>query len=173
MTHHFFDRPESFGPEEVGPIFLPYPDLAFGQWYFQVNHQTQKVCAGFTIRNVGRSAPGRSFQVVVGINLQANGRNIYSEQIFTIPEDAIIGPGFQTPCSERELVYRDEVPDANYTFYGLIDPNHELIDTNRSNNYNEINWRWYTPKFLSQGGTVRLDVETEPGGVAAFVKRDR
>jgi hypothetical protein len=137
-----------------------------------VNHQARKVCAGFTIRNVGRAAPSGAFRVVVGINLQANGANRYSENIFTIPASTVIGAGFQTPCSERELVYRDEVADANYTFYGLIDPNHDIVDTNRSNGYNELNWRWYNPQFLDQGDAVRLDVETPQGGVAAFVKGD-
>jgi len=169
MPHHFFDRPESIGPHEVGEIFLPYPDLAFGQWYFQVNHQAKTLCVGYTLRNVGRSAPSGSFRVVVGINLRKNGVNTYSEEIFTIPADTIITAGFQTPCSTRELVYRDEVPDAEYTFYALIDPNHELVDTNRSNNYSELSWRFYNPKFLSKGDTVRLDIETQPGGEAAFV----
>ncbi len=170
MPHHFFDRPESIGPEEVGGVFLPYPDLAFGQWYFNINHQAKTLCVGYTLRNVGRSAPSSSFRVVVGTYLRKNGVGIYSEEIFTIPEDAIIGAGFQTPCSQKELVYRDEVPDAEYTFYALIDPNFELIDTNRSNNSSELKWRFYSPKFLSKGETARLDIEMQPGGEAAFVK---
>ena len=145
-----------------------YPDLALGQFYVQLNHTAKTICVGVNIRNYG-AATTESFKVVIGISV----KNTYSEEIFTIPENTIIVGDFQSPCSQRELIYRNDDWGAVYTFYALLDSEYAVVDTNRANNYDEQTWWTYSPAMLKTTKPVRIEAETSADGVTRITKKPK
>lgn len=137
----------------------PYPDLCAYQIYVNVNHSLRRICVGAVVRNLGGAPPERSWQVAIGITYIKQGVTISTQEIFTIPQNQIIGPdGFETPCSEGELIYRDEDSGAVYTLEALVDVAQELIDLDRGNNYSQVTTWWVNPATAAKYRRVKLDM---------------
>lgn len=147
------------GPTVYAP---PYPDLVAGSIFVRVNHTNQRICVGALIRNEGGGPPGRPWQLAIGITFVKAGVTISSQELFTISQNQVIGwGGFESPCSEAELVYRDEDAGAVYTLEALVDVNHELVDLDRSNNYREGKTWWVNPSAVAKKRRVRFDMSGE------------
>jgi hypothetical protein len=141
----------------IGPLFEPppYPDLAVSQVYVGVNRSEGTMCAGAYVENLGGAPPDRPFTIAIAVTLlkEPDYTAEYFE-LFSIPQDVEFP--LQTPCTQAELAYRDLPGSARYTIEVLIDPEYELYDLNRANNFYSIPWWIVSPAMAKGTEPVRI-----------------
>lgn len=124
------------------------PDLVPHTVTIQVNHTQRTICVAAVIHNRGGADVDGPFKVAIGIGVKKAGVYIYSEEIFEVPEEVIIegeGGVYITECSQRELIYRDQDPGAEYDINILVDVEHIIGELNEGNNYFSTKWWTISP----------------------------
>ena len=113
-------------------------------------------------RTLAEAPPKRSWQVAIGITYVKQGVTISTQEIFTIPQNQVIdSEGFQAPCSQAELIYRNEDAGAVYTLEALVDVCQELVDLDRGNNFLQVKTWWVNPATAAKYQRVKLDMTDE------------
>ena len=114
----------------------------------KVNHSAGTVCVAGVIVNAGYVSVSGPFEVAIGITYVKAGVTISSQEIFEVPEGVSIpgrGGRYTTPCSTRELIYRDEDYGALYELEVLVDVRQIVDELDEGNNHLYVKWWTVSP----------------------------
>jgi tetratricopeptide (TPR) repeat protein len=71
--------------------------------------------------------------------------DLYSEENVDVQGPIAAGGQVVTPFVVAPLEFRDQPPHAVYTFYGLVDPEFAVAETNKSDNFIQLRWWVISP----------------------------
>lgn len=129
------------------------PEIQARTVVVNINHGVPSICVSGVLRNIGGNDIQGPFKVAIGITrytVYPPGPGIppviFSEELVEVPPDVTIaknGGEYQTDCSTRELVYRDQDPNAVYEFEILADVE-DVIDEFDDWGNNRFKTKWWT-----------------------------
>jgi hypothetical protein len=83
--------------------------------------------------------------------------DLYSEENVDVQGPIAAGGQVVTPFVVAPLEFRDQPPHAVYTFYGLVDPEFAVAETNKSDNFIQLRWWVISPGAARQPTPSVLD----------------
>jgi hypothetical protein len=124
------------------------PNLVADTFQLRLDNTAKQLWIALIVNNTGKAPCSQNFTVTIGADIVNDNGEVYSEGNVNVQGPVVAGGQVITPSIIVPLEFRDQPPHAVYTFYGLIDPENSVAETNKSDNF--IQMRWWT---ISPGAT--------------------
>ena len=150
---------------EIVGASLRVPDLEAHTVTIIFHHTERTICVHAVLRNISGVDIKGPFRVAIGITRHVGSSGLISSQeIVEVPASATIAKGggwYTTDCSQRELVYRDEDPNAVYDLEVLADVDDVFVEYDDwGNNLFKTQWWTINPNSKSP---LRIEYEVKTG----------
>jgi len=139
-------------PTIVLPDRPPYLDLVAHAHKVDVDPANEKVTFSLEIYNAGSIGANTPFRVDISVTRKTVLGQILANSVQMLEINSPIPPYsfFTTPGNTDPLIYFDKPPHVKYEIESLIDPEFNLPDVNRSNNFRLDIWHRPSPEALSK-----------------------